>query len=109
MLEEAVSIYSVKLVDHRSSTPAEMSAITASISRIMVLAFVGTSDSISVSWGAGRDTDNFVIHFVEDIGGSYLRDTWPNMDVNPKAGGHTHASGSLAGSELYRSTPSGPI
>jgi hypothetical protein len=48
-----------------------------------------------------------VIHFVEDIANSYLRNTWPNMNVSPQAGGHTHTSGSLAGTELYRTTPSG--
>jgi hypothetical protein len=31
------------------------------------------------------------------------------MKVNPNAGGHTHVHGSLAGTELYRTTPRGAI
>ena len=104
-----MAVYSVKLVDHRNSTSAETAAICTSIRHVMGLAFVGTRDSISVSWGAGNAIDDLVLHFVEDIAHSYLRRTWPNMTVNPGAGGHTHTHGSLAGTELYRTTPAGPI
>jgi hypothetical protein len=105
-----MATYSVKLVDHRNSTSAETSAIGASIQRVMGLAFVGTSDSISVSWGAGSKSDNLVLHFVEDIAHSYLVVKWPNMKKpDPNAGGHTHTHGSLAGTELYRTRPAGPI
>jgi hypothetical protein len=107
--EDQMAVYSVKLVDHRSSTPTETGAIAASISRVMGLAFVGTSDSINVSWGTASASDNFVLHFVEDIKSSYLRKTWPAMAVNPEAGGHTHTHGSLAGTELYRTRPSGKL
>jgi hypothetical protein len=79
------------------------------LKRAFELAFVDTSDSISVSWGSGSNSDNLVIHFVEDIAHSYLRQTWPQMRVDPRAGGHTHTHGSLAGTELYRTTPSGKV
>jgi hypothetical protein len=104
-----MSIYSIKLVDHRNSTSAETAAIAASITRILGSAFVGTSDSIRVSWGAGSAGDDLVIHFVADIASSYLRRTWPNMTVSPRAGGHTHSHGSLSGTELYRTTPAGDL
>lgn len=104
-----MAIYSVKLVDHRNSTSAETAAICASIARVMGLAFVGTSDSVSASWGIGTASDNLVLHFVTDIVHSYLRQTWPKMTVDPNAGGHTHTHGSLAGTELYRTRPTGPI
>lgn len=104
-----MAIYSVKLVDHRNSTSAETAPICASIVRVMGLAFVGTSDSVSVSWGAGIASDNLVLHFVTDIAQSYLRQTWPHMTVDPNAGGHTHTHGPLAGTELYRTRPGGPI
>jgi len=104
-----MAVYSVKLVDHRNSTGAETAAISASVSRIFGLAFVGTSDSIRVLWGAGSAADNLVLHFVADIASSYLRQTWPNMTVSPKAGGHTHSHGSMSGTELYRTTPAGAI
>jgi len=104
-----MAVYSVKLVDHRNSTSAETAAISASITRILGLAFVGTSDSIRVSWGAGSPGDDLVLHFVADIASSYLRQRWPNMTVSPNAGGHTHTHGSLSGTELYRTTPKGAI
>jgi hypothetical protein len=104
-----MATFSVKLVDHRNSTGAETATIRLSIARVMGLAFVGTSDSISVSWGVGSVTDNLVLHFVEDIAHSYLRRTWPKMTVDPNAGGHTHTHGARAGTELYRTRPTGPI
>jgi hypothetical protein len=103
-----MTLYSVKLVDHRSSNTLETTTICNSVKRVLGLAFVGTRDGISVLWGTGSEGDNLVLHFVEDIEHSYLRETWPNMSVHPRAGGHTHVSGSLAGTELYRTTPSGP-
>ena len=104
-----MTTYSVKLVDHRNSTSAETAAICASIKRVMGLAFVGTRDGIDVSWGVGSARDDLVLHFVEDIAHSYLRQTWPTMRVDPRAGGHTHTHGSLAGTELYRTTPAGAL
>jgi hypothetical protein len=108
-----MATYSVKLVDHRNSTIAETPAIAASIQRVMGLAFVGTRDSINVSWGSATVGDDLVLHFVEDIAHSYLRQTWPTMTVDPNAGGHTHTHpnphGALSGTELYRRGPSGPF
>ncbi len=103
-----MTTYSVKLVDHRNSTAAETVAVRDTIQRVFGLAFVGTNDNISVAWGTGSAADNIVFHFVEDIAHSYLRGTWPRMTVDPDAGGHTHTHGDLAGSELYRTRPSGP-
>jgi hypothetical protein len=107
--EEIVTTYSVKLVDHRNSIAAETVAVRDTIQRVLGLAFVGTSDSITVVWGAGDVSDSLVFHFVEDIAHSYLRLTWPRMTVDRDAGGHTHTHGALAGSELYRTRPSGPL
>jgi hypothetical protein len=104
-----MATFSVKLVDHRGSTHAETTAIGATVVRVMGLAFVGTRDGVNVSWGSGTASDNIVLHFVEDIAHSYLRQTWPQMRVDQNAGRHTHTHGSLAGTELYRTTPSGPI
>src|SRR5829696_6401796 len=108
-LEKIMTTFTVKLVDHRSSNSTETTEILKSIQRVFGLAFIGTSDSVSVSWAGGTDQDNLVIHFVEDIANSYLRQEWPKMKVNPKAGGHTHTRGALAGTELYRTTPSGRL
>ena len=108
-LEKTMTTFAVKLVDHRDSDSKETAEILKSVQRVFGLAFTGTSDSVNVSWGTSTDQDNLVIHFVEDIAHSYLRQTWPKMDVNPKAGGHTHTHGKLSGTELYRTTPSGRI
>jgi hypothetical protein len=101
----------VKLVDHRNSTKEETDRVLSSIQRCLGLAFVDTSDDVEVLWGTGSKDDNLVIHFVQSqqIGESYLRRTWPDMKVDPEAGGHTHTHGSLAGTELYRIRPLGPI
>lgn len=105
-----MAVYSVKLVDHRNSAGVETSAIATSIQRVMGLAFVGTSNSVKVSWGAGTQGDNLVLHFVEDIAHSYLLQKFPNMKKPDRnAGGHTHTHGSLAGSELYRTRPAGRL
>jgi hypothetical protein len=104
-----MAVYSVKLVDHRKSTAQEQAGVCASVQRVLGLAFVGTNDSIHASWGVGAASDNLVLHFVEDIANSYLRQRWPNMSVDPNAGGHTHSHGPLSGTELYRTRPSGPI
>ena len=104
-----MAIYTVKLVDRRSSGSHEMSAIQKQVERVLGLAFVDTSDSVSVSWGAGAESDNLVMHFVEDISNSYLRKTWPNIHIDPNAGGHTHSHHSMSGTELYRTRASGPL
>jgi hypothetical protein len=104
-----MTVFSVKLVDRRSSTTQETSAIQTSVARVFGLAFVGTSDSVTVSWGQGDSGDNLVIHFVEDIAHSYLQTIWPKMHIDPNAGGHTHTHGSTAGTELYRTRSSGPL
>lgn len=105
-----MTTFTVKLVDHRESTSHETSGIQKSIERVFGLAFDGTSDQVSVSWGSGDAADNLVIHFVEDIAHSYLLTKWPKMKKpDPEAGGHTHSHGSQSGTELYRKRPSGKI
>ena len=104
-----MTTYSVKLVDHRNSPQHETDAIKSSIQHVLGLAFVDTSDDVDVEWGSGANDDNLVIHFVDDVAHSYLRQTWPTMPVDPNAGGHTHSHGSLSGTELYRSGPRGPF
>jgi hypothetical protein len=107
--DEVMTNYIVKLVDHRNSSTDETTAVQSSIQRVLGLAFVGTNDGVTVSWGTGTAGDCLVIHFVEDIAGSYLRNKWPKIPIDPAAGGHTHTHGALAGTELYRTRPSGPI
>lgn len=104
-----MTVFSVKIVDHRSSTAAETAAVGASVSTVLGLAFAGTSDSVSVSWGAGSAGDNYVMHFVEDIAHSFLRTRWPSAVIDPNAAGHTSGTGSLSGTELYRVTPTGQV
>jgi hypothetical protein len=105
-----MTTFSVKIVDHRNSTPHETAGIQKSVERVLGLAFVNTSDNITVSWGTGDAKDRLVIHFVEDIAHSYLRTAFPTMrPPDPNAGGHTHSHHAQSGTELYRTTPSGPL
>ena len=97
-----MAIYTVKLVDRRNSGSHEVSAIQKQVERVLGLAFVDTNDSVSVSWGAGAESDNLVMHFVEDISNSYLRKTWPNIHIDPNAGGHTHSHHSTSGNGLAK-------
>ncbi len=104
-----MAIYTVKLVDRRSSGSHELSAIQKHIERVLGLAFVDTNDTVNVSWGAGAESDNLVMHFVEDSSSSYLKMTWPNLHIDANAGGHTHSHHSTSGTELYRTRASGPL
>ena len=101
--ERRMAIYTVKLVDRRSSGSHAVCQQFKSTSNVF-------SDSpsltrmtpVNVSWGAGAESDNLVMHFVEDSSSSYLKMTWPNLHIDANAGGHTHSHHSTSGTELYR-------
>jgi hypothetical protein len=46
---------------------------------------------------------DLVLHYVQDIASSYLRQNWgAAVQIDPVAGGHTHNKGTTMGSEFYR-------
>jgi hypothetical protein len=99
-----MSAYTAKLVDHTGSgLETFKSGIQRLAQETFDQAFDGTADKVTISWGAGTQSDNLVIHFVEDIAHSYIRQKWPSAAINADAGGHTHiASGPLCATELYK-------
>jgi hypothetical protein len=98
-----MAMYTAKLVDHTDSR--SLLKFKGGIQRIAQelydKAFEGTSDSVTVSWGTGTQSDNLVIHFVLDRAHSYIWKTWPDARIDPDAGGHTHTEGALACTEIY--------
>jgi hypothetical protein len=99
--------YRVKLVDRTGWSDADKHGIQVATQKLFDEAFDGTSDSVDVSWGDGKDIDNLVAHFVPDIPHSYLRKKWPKATINPNAIGHTHSHGDLSGTEVYQTARGG--
>ncbi|MED1105006.1 hypothetical protein [Bacillus paramycoides] len=100
-----MTTYYVKLVDHTIST--ENSIITGICNEfqdILNKCMEGSNDDVQVSWGTGADSDNVVLHFVDDVDHSYLKQQFNLPDFNKDIAGHTHWSGSMrkVGSEFYK-------
>lgn len=96
--------YVVKLVDHISTAAPLAASIQKHIQDLFSQVFLGTSDTATVQWGTGAQTDSIVLHFVTDIAGSYLEQQWPGQKIDPAAAGHTHYKAGLqtTGSEFYQ-------
>jgi hypothetical protein len=98
-----MATYSIKLVEHADYKPAQEQSIQAAVKQVFDRAFDGTADAVVVAWGSGTSADNLVVHFVPDVDHSYLKQRWPNANINPMAGGHTYTGDRpLAGTEVYR-------
>jgi hypothetical protein len=97
--------YTTKLVDRTSGTSSNLlKAIQDDTQSLFDEVFAGTTLQVAVSWGTATDKDNYVVHFVEDKtpANSYLLRRWPQTTIDPAAGGHTHTSGAMSGSEVYK-------
>jgi hypothetical protein len=102
--------YTTKLVDRTGGTASNLlRAIMRDTQVLFDEAFDGSGLQVAVAWGAGTEIDNYVVHFVEDktAANSYLLRTWPQADIDPKAGGHTYQGPTKSGSEVYRFANSG--
>jgi hypothetical protein len=98
-----MATFSIKLVDRTSSSGQITPAIQSELQNFMDRVFKGTSDTATVTWGKGATSDDIVIHFVEDIGNSYIRQTIKkNARISPNAGGHTTLHGKKICSEIYK-------
>jgi hypothetical protein len=97
-----VATYSIKLVDHTNSTDGFKARLRTQIQTLFDQVFNGTSNTATVAWGSGSSTDSAVLHFVDDIGSSYIQAQWPGADIRSDAGGHTRTRGSVTGSEFYK-------
>jgi hypothetical protein len=102
--------YTTKLVDRTNGSPSHLlQAILRDVQSLFDEALEGVGLQLGVSWGDASDTDNYVVHFVEDKtpANSYLLQTWPHANIDPRAGGHTYRDGVKSGSEVYRFADSG--
>jgi hypothetical protein len=97
-----VATYNVKLVDHTQGSAHLLQLIQKPLQELFTAVFDGTSDSATVSWGTGDPSDNIVLHFVEDVAGSYLGQKMPGNVIRADAGGHTRTQASITGSEFYK-------
>lgn len=98
-----MSRYSVKLVDRADFSSSAEQAITAETQKRFDEVFAGTSDSVTVSWGSGADSDNLVVHFVPDRAHSYIKQKWADAIIKINAGGHTYTGARpMSASEVYR-------
>ena len=98
-----MATYTVKIVDHTKSD--ELQKYKGGIKRIAQErfdeAFADTPDTVTVSWGNGTEKDDLVMHFVRDVGHSFIRTKWPKARIAPNAGGHTYCADKMSCSEIY--------
>lgn len=99
--------YSVKLVNHTNATVRLLQSIKKNLQDLFDEVFSGTNDKAVVDWGTGNTSDSIVLHFVNDIAGSYLQKQMPGSDIRGDAGGHTRTRGHATGSEFYMHTGTG--
>jgi len=55
-----------------------------------------------VSHSPASEDQDLVIHWVPDRDNSYLRKTWPSVQIATNASGHTFVDTNMTGSEFYR-------
>jgi hypothetical protein len=94
--------FSVKLVDHTQGSAKLEPLIQKPLQGLFNEVFAGTSDSATVDWGTGMPSDQIVLHFVEDVAGSYLSQKMPGNSIRGDAGGHTRLQTGITGSEFYK-------
>ena len=97
--------YTTRLVDRTNGAPSNLlQAILRDVQSLFDEALAGNGMQMAVSWGNASELDNYVVHFVEDKSpaNSYLLQTWPQTNIDPRAGGHTYRDGVKSGSEVYR-------
>src|SRR5262249_25151399 len=94
--------FSVKLVDHTQGSAKLRPLIQKPLQDLFNEVFDGTSDSATVDWGTGMPSDQIVLHFVEDVAGSYLSQKMPGNNIRGDAGGHTRLQNGITGSEFYK-------
>jgi hypothetical protein len=98
-----MAAYSIRLVDHTGSSSDVTQPICNALKGFFDRVFSGTGDSASVAWGSGARSDTMVLHFVDDVASSYIRQTMKRPPtINPLAGGHTTFRSPVICSEFYK-------
>jgi hypothetical protein len=93
---------SVKLVDHTNTPHGLQKRIKIRLQELFEQVFHGTPDKVTVEWGSGVPADAIVIHFVENVDHSYIRENWGGAAVDEHKGGHTRLHKGKSGSEIYK-------
>lgn len=95
--------YSIKLCDHTASSNQVKNPIHSELQGFFNRVFSGTSDTSTVAWGSGSQSDDIVLHFAADVSSSYIVQTMRRPPrINPLAGGHTTLRDHVICSEFYK-------
>jgi hypothetical protein len=95
--------YSIKLCDHTASSNQVKNPIQSELQGFFNRVFSGTSDTSTVAWGSGSQSDDIVLHFAADVSSSYIVQTMRRPPrINPLAGGHTTLRDHVICSEFYK-------
>jgi hypothetical protein len=102
-----VADLSVKLVDHtpqNNNSDKLRQLIQTHLQDLFDEVFNGTVNRAPVTWGTGAASDALVLHFVEDMDHSYLKQKMTGVVFRRRnTGGHTHPNvGGITGSEFYQ-------
>jgi hypothetical protein len=100
--------YTIKIVDHTQLEADRRDRIRIQLQNFFNQVRDGTKHNIMVSWGTGALTDTIVLHFVNNVGDSYILKKMPGgKALRKEIGGHTRERDDIVGSEVYRHTPAG--
>ena len=95
--------YTVKLVDHTSNSSDNLkNLILTGLQGLFKDVFATSSDNASVGWGASAQSDDLILHFVDNIAGSYIAQKLPGDPIQAIDGGFTRTQGNVTGSEFYK-------
>jgi hypothetical protein len=97
-----VATYSVKVVDHTGSQADWLKGLCKAIEDLFNLCLDGTPDTVTVTVGTGQQSDNLILHFVENVDKSFIQDKMPGAALKPTLAGHTRTRGSKSCSEFYK-------
>ena len=97
---------SVKLVDHTpqdNNTATITQSVQKHLQALFDEVFNGTVHTVVVAWGTSSPTDALILHFVEDMDHSYIKQHMPGVVFRRRnTGGHTKPNpGGITGSEFY--------
>lgn len=97
--------FTVKLVDHTGSDASWKQGLRKEVQDLFDLLFAGSTGTIDVQWGEGKESDLIVLHFVADVEHSYIQEKSPvkeRKEIKKYIGGHTSTRGGRRGSEVYK-------
>jgi hypothetical protein len=95
--------YSVKVVDHTGSQADWLKGLCKAIEDLFNKCLEGTSDTVTVTSGTGQQSDNLILHFVENVDQSFIQQKMPGgAALKPTLAGHTRTRGKKTCTEFYK-------